>query len=67
MRYFENKNQEFLVTLKLKAALSFVILLCPTYKRQLRHIPQACNYMTFSKVSTRNLIWQAISSSDISD
>jgi len=52
MRYFENKNQEFLVTLKLKAALSFVILLCPTYKRQLRHIPQACNYMTFSKVST---------------
>jgi len=30
-------------------------LLSHTYNRELRHIPQDCNYITFSNVSTWNL------------
>ena len=48
----ENKNDEFPATLKLKANFTFLKLLCPTYKHDLRHIPEDTNYKTFSKVST---------------
>jgi len=43
---YEIKSQEFPATLKLKAELSSGTLVCPTYKRELRHIPQDCNYIS---------------------
>jgi hypothetical protein len=48
----EIKNQEYLPSLKLGAALKSGTLAYPIYKRQLRYIPQDCNYITFSLLST---------------
>jgi len=37
---------------KLKAAFTPKTPFCPTFQRELRHISQDCNYITFSKDST---------------
>jgi len=52
---FEIKNQKFPAPLKFNTAFTPGTLLCPTYKRELRHIPPDSNYITFSTVSTWNL------------
>jgi len=51
----EIKSDEYPATPKLKTTFTSVTLLCPTYKHDLRHIPQDSNYKIFSKVSTWKL------------
>jgi hypothetical protein len=48
----EIQNQEFPAPLTLKAAFTSGSLVCRNYKRELRHIPQDCCCITFSKLST---------------
>jgi len=42
---FAVKNQQFPAPLKLKATFTPVTPVCPTYKRELRHIMQECNHI----------------------
>jgi len=48
-------TQGFPTSLKLKAAFTSGTLVCPNYKSELRHIPQDCNYITFTNVNIWNL------------
>jgi hypothetical protein len=48
-------KQQFPASLKFNSALTPETLVCPTYKRELRYIPQDSNYIIFSRVSTWDL------------
>ena len=50
----EINNYEFHSTVKIKAAFIPKTPFCPTFQRELRHIPQHCNYITFFKDITWN-------------
>jgi len=53
----EIKNQEFPTPLKLKAPFTSGTPVSPTYKSELRHSPQDCNYIIFQSeyLKTHNL------------
>jgi len=51
----EITNQEFPATLKLNASYYIPNAGQPHLKTELRHIPQDCNYITFSTVTAWNL------------
>jgi len=51
----ETKSHVIPVTLKLKTTLPSGTLLCPTYKRELRHIPNDCNYIQGEYLKSENL------------
>ena len=50
-----NWKPRFSVNFVIKAAFTPGTLVCPTYRRELRHFPQDCNYITFSSVITWDL------------